>query len=237
MVSLAKAFCLLPFSAAVGRAVLNRFAISLVVLVGAACTVPEPPEVSNAVRVVDHCDPNGSYLSKATFRWFPSTLSFNDWVEACGRILGAMRESPLWCGSHPDTYRILWLHSFSSWPATRSRYPPTMVRVSRRDSVWIATAVQLASSANLVEITRLERRLSDTDSSEMLAAVREFGLWTRKDFARTEAFDGEGWVIEGRRGAGYYPIIRANAESEAVEQLARVFWRLGGLEPDLLRPR
>ena len=45
------------------------------------------------------------------------------------------------------------------------------------------TAVQFGDSRKRNEILRRQRTLSDDEAREMLAAVSEFELWTRRDFS------------------------------------------------------
>jgi hypothetical protein len=209
-------------------------------LAGAACSPPELPEVWDAVRIAPHCEgsPKDRHFPAEIFRWLPERHPTIDWTQGPSQILDAMREPLLSCGVGSESYRILWLHSFSSWPPTISRYPPTMVRMSRRDSTWLVTAVQLASSVNRKEVMRHERTLSESESQEALAAVSAFGLWKRKDFAwNSDVDDGEMWVVEGRRGTGYHPVLLGNAEREAVHQLAIIFLKMAGIKPSLLGGR
>src|SRR5262249_32289290 len=131
--------------------------------------------------------------------------------------------------------RVLWMHSFGSNPPTRSRWPPTMVRMSHERGVWTATVVQLASLLNHREVMRRSRHLSDDESREMLKAVGDFGPWTRNDFAQDlNVNDGAMWLVEAKQGTRYHPMILVNADRQAIDRLASVFWRLGGLDPQML---
>jgi hypothetical protein len=149
-----------------------------------------------------------------------------------------MREPPLACGTQPESYRLLWMHSFSETPRDGvSHYPPTMVRFSKMPDGWRATAVRLAGSINRQEIYRHERMLTPDDGQELLRAIDTFGLWSRHDFAfDARVFDGANWLIEGRRGTAYHPVVLWNADRAAVQRLARVFARLAGIDKGTMVP-
>ena len=69
----------------------------------------------------------------------------------------------------------------------------------------------------------------------MLQAVNAFGPWRRPDFSQdVNVSDGAMWILEARRDARYHPSMLLNAEREAIDRLASVFWRLGGLDPRML---
>jgi hypothetical protein len=214
-------------------------AASLVILAAVACAPPQLPEVSNGVPVAAEC--GGSIESRffpgERLRWFPKQpIPVADWTRGAAEILEVMREPPLSCGAQPDSYRILWLHSFSSWPPTGvSKFPPTMVRVSFVDDAWTLTAVQLAGSVNRKETMRSGRRLTEEEALYVLATVNGFGLWNRKDFAwDTGVMDGALWVVEGRRGRGYHPAFLANVDEKATGKLAAVFFNLAGIDSIVL---
>ena len=88
-----------------------------------------------------------------------------------------MREPPLSCGVQLESYRILWIQSFSESPPNAiSKWPPTMVRISKSNAAWVVTGVQLAGSVNRKEIERRERTLIEAESLEMLVGGRR--IWT-----------------------------------------------------------
>ena len=146
-----------------------------------------------------------------------------------------MHEPSLSCGAEPDSYRILWVHSFSSWPPKGSKWPPTMVRISKSSVAWVVTAVQLAGSVNRKETARHERALTEDESREMLAVVSGFGLWNRRDFAQVDGvMDGALWVVEGRRGTGYHPVFLVNADEGAIRKLALVFLNMARIKTSML---
>jgi hypothetical protein len=200
-----------------------------VILTGLACSEPELPEISNAMQVMTLCagEAENRYFPGGMFRSVPANLPVG-WAHEPAQILEAMHEPPLSCGAEADSYRILWVHSFSRWP-------PTMVRMRRRGDTWDMTAVQLAGLVDRKVVARHERALSDGESREMLAAVSGFGLWNRNDFAwDRDVDDGAMWIIEGRRGTGYHPVVLINADRKAVQKLAVVFFQTAGINPIVL---
>jgi hypothetical protein len=220
--------------------ILTRYGLAagFLILTAVACVEPDLPEISNAVQVTPRCEDTaeGSYLPAEMFRLLPKLPSpSGDWTRGPSQILEAMHEPQLSCGVHPDSYRVLWLHSFSNWPPTRSAWPPTVVRASQSNGRWTLTAVQLAGSVNQEEVLRRERLLSQAESQEMSVAVGRFNLWTRQDFSwNRDANDGAMWVVEGRRGRTYHPAILINSDSEAIDRLAGVFLRMAGIDPRML---
>jgi hypothetical protein len=219
------------------RALCRLSAVVLLTVVLDACSSPELPDVWNAVAVAAQCEGSGEsrYFPADMFRWLPKGTPASEWTRGPSQMLEAMREPSLACGAAPESYRILWIHSFSSWPPTVSKWPPTMIRMSRSSDGWSVTAAQLAGSVNRKEVMRYTRTLSNEESREMLAAVSEFGLWNRKDFAiNVGVDDGEMWVVEGRRGTGYHPALLVNADREAIRKLAIVFLEMAGIKASLL---
>src|SRR4051812_30875504 len=150
------------------RTISGASAVGLFMIAAAACSSPEPPKVSNAVRVAPQCEGTTAsrYFPAGMVRWFPKSQSADDWTRGPSEILDAMHEPSLSCGVEPQSYRILWGHSFSGWPPTVSKWPPTMVRISQSDDTWMVTAVQLAGSVNRKEVLRHERRISGAESEE-----------------------------------------------------------------------
>src|SRR5258707_910319 len=123
-----------------------RWSVAALLLVaGVACSQPELPEVWNGVRAADQCEggPESHYFPADIFHALPKSQPGDrwSWTRGPSLILDAMHEPPLSCGAQPDSYRFLWIHSFSNWP-------PTMVRVSQNGEAWEVTAVQLAGSVN-----------------------------------------------------------------------------------------
>jgi hypothetical protein len=160
-----------------------------------------PPEVMNAVRVARDA-------KAMQVRWLSANLSDQP------RGLDAMREPSLSCGDEPDSYRILWRHSFTSWGAA-------MVRMSRSKDSWVMTAVQFGDSRKRNEVLRRSRILSEEEARSVSAAVNEFELWTRKDFSRNpNVDDGDAWMVEGRRGSAYHPVFCINAVDSELRKLA-----------------
>jgi hypothetical protein len=98
---------------------LRGFYLASLLLMSAlsACSSPEPPEVMNAVRVAQRCEgeSDSRYFPFEIFRSLPAKLS--DEPRGLGQLLFSMREPSLSCGDEPDSYRILWRHSFTSWGA------------------------------------------------------------------------------------------------------------------------
>jgi hypothetical protein len=215
-----------------------RLAASFLILTAVACAQLELPEISNAVRVAPRCEgtAESSHLPAAMFRSLPNLQSAGfEWTRGPSEILEAMHEPALSCGVQADSYRILWLHSFSNWPTTRSAWPPTVVRASRNNGRWKLIAVQLAGSVNREVVLRRERVLSEVESEEILGAVSRFMLWSRQDFARNrDALDGAMWVVEGRLGRTYHPAILINSDREAIDKLAGAFLRMAGIDPRML---
>ena len=110
-----------------------------------------------------------------------------------------------------------------------------MVRMSQDRNIWTSTVVQLASLVNRREVLRRTRVLSASESREMLQAVSAFGPWDRKDFSHdVNAVDGASWLVEARRGTRYHPMILINADREAIDRLATVFWQISRLDPHML---
>jgi hypothetical protein len=215
-----------------------RCSAVLVALSIAACSSSELPEVSAgnlAIRVEPDCRAaRNAHLTSAMFEFLPSSFGARA-VSTASQVLASMEEPILWCGTLPDGYRLLWMHSFSGHPPTRSRWPPTMVRMSQERGVWTSTVVQLASLINQRDVIRRTRTLSGAESREMLLAVSAFGPWTRKDFAQdVSVLDGATWLVEARLTNRYHPIILVNAAREEIDRLAAVFWRLGGLDAQML---
>ena len=181
----------------------------------------------NAVRVAQPCegDADSRYFPFEIFRSLPANLS--DESRGLGQLLHAMREPSLSCGDEPDSYRILWRHSFTSWGAA-------MVRMSRPQDSWVMTAVQFGDSMKRNEVLRRERTLSDQEARDMLAAVSGFELWTRRDFSwNPNADDGAAWMVEGRRGTAYHPVLLINADELQVRNLAFAFWKSAGIKTKL----
>ena len=202
---------------------LSTFLVGLLI----ACSSQELPDIENAARVSPRCEGKAEdrYFHPENFRALP----FNQfvWPQQMGRMLDAMREPALSCGDEPDSYRILWLHSFPNWGSA-------MVRVSRRTDSWWMTAVQFGNSLKHDEVLRRERLLSDAESAEMLAAINRFGLWSRQDFAwNRDVLDGGSWMIEGRRGALYHPVFLVNADEDQARRLAFTFWNFAGIKTKL----
>jgi hypothetical protein len=206
----------------------HRFAIHifLTVLAGVmtGCSSPAPPEVTNAVPVLPRCDVEGEtrYFRPEMFRAMPL-----DWPLVMGRMLDAMREPALSCGTEPDSYRILWVHSFTNWGSA-------MVRMSRWDASWRMIAVQFGDSVKHDEVLRRERTLSTDEARAMLDAASEFGLWNRPYFSWDQgSTDGASWTVEGRRGTSYHPVVLVNAHESQIRKLAFTFWRIAGIKTRL----
>ena len=218
---------------------LGPLATALLTVWSIACSPLVMPEVSNAVPVASKCESSSeSRYFPAEFRWLPTGQSALTWTRGPSTILEAMQEPPLSCGDAPESYRILWLHSFSSSPPTIGRYPPTMVRMSWNNGRYSVTAVQLASFLNRKELVRRERLLSGEEDYAIFLALKRFEFWTRRDFTpEPGANDGELWVVEGRRDKGYHRVFLPNVDREACRALAVVFLKTAGLDPKLLDGR
>ena len=97
-------------------------------------------------------------------------------VQLASRILSAMKEPTLWCGSSPESYRFTWMHRDSI-------RQPTAVRISRNGRGWTATAVRLTNGVNLAVAERKVGRLTSQEANRVLAAFERFGLWRRREVA------------------------------------------------------
>jgi hypothetical protein len=142
------------------------------------------------------------------------------------RVLAAMHEPSLSCGVQPDSYRVLWFTAFSD-------VPPPMVRISRIDDRWVATAVRLSGwdGRDLREIDRHERVLTEDESRQMLHAVDAFGLWNRQDTLNLPnriVLDGVTSVVEGRRGRTYHSAF-LTVDDDADGRFVRLLLKLSGM--------
>jgi hypothetical protein len=211
---------------------LRRSSSSAVLMLSSiACSTQATlPDVSNAVQVSRVCEAGaeGSYFPKGTLRSITSGRSEAEWTRPPAKILAAMREPSLACGSEPNSYRILWTHSLPG-------YPPTMVRVSWTNNRWTLTAVQLLGSMDRTEARREERQLADHEALDVLEAIDAFGLWQRRDVDWNRGVDDrELWVVEGRLGDSYHPVFLANADRRATRKLALVFLKGTAIDPQKL---
>src|SRR5262249_29408612 len=132
-----------------------RFAAVLIAVSSLGCkeSIGPLPEPALAIHAVAVCEgtPESRYFPESAVRWLRREASGGP-AAIAARILEAMREPSFACSDVPESYRVLWLHSFSSWPHDRSEFPPTMMRMSKGPQGWTATAVRLASSFNRTEI-------------------------------------------------------------------------------------
>jgi hypothetical protein len=151
-------------------------------------------------------------------------------VQLAYRILSAMKEPSLWCGSAPDSYRFTWMHRDSI-------RQPTAVRICRNGGGWTATAVRLTNGVNLAVAERNVKRLTEQEADRVLAAFERFGLWRRREAAlfgydvEYSNRDWAQWVVEGRRGSGYRAVVRDVFDDEALRELAGTVFSLIGMEP------
>lgn len=161
-----------------------RRMLSLVALLSSiGCDRPGAPEPALAMRISPQCPTAGkpTFYPDGTFDSRRFGTAIQNTVASGSRMLEGMRELPLSCGSMAESYRFLWVHSFSS----SSAWAPTMVRVTRSGAGWIAIAVRLTNAVDRKEADRREVKLTDEGSREVLAALAEFNLWQRPDFAYT----------------------------------------------------
>jgi len=215
-----------------------KIPVALLFCLVAACAPAALPEVSRARKVAPQCEgaAENRYFGAAELQ-LPPNRSKVETTAPVSKTLDAMREPSLSCGAGSNSYRVVWIHSFSDFPPKVSRYPPTAVRISEKNGTWTVTGVQLASIANRTELARNERTLAESESREVLDAVAEFGLSRRKDYAETDAYDGEVWIVEARHDDGYQAAFLANSDREACRKLARAFLKAAGINPTVLNGR
>jgi hypothetical protein len=89
--------------------------------------------------------------------------------------MASMSEPQLACGPVVESYRFVWIHSFSNWQ-------PTALRISEGER-WMIVAVRLAERRRPKVSERREERSEDEDSRQALDAFTRFGLW-QKTFGR-----------------------------------------------------
>jgi hypothetical protein len=193
------------------------------------------PEPALAVHATAKCDGalEPRYFPEAALRSMPADAY--RFVKLPALLLEAMHEPSFACGSVPESYRVLWMHSFSSWPRPVSNHPPTMIRVSNDGHGWTATAVRLAGSLNRTEIERRSRPLNVREVQQMREALEEFRFWVRADYDDTPGpNDGAMWIVEGRRGTAYHPVV--NPDGAGVQKLMLSLVRLAGTRPGRIDP-
>jgi len=191
-----------------------------------ACSepLPEVPEPSRAVHHTPVCDPGPlrSFFPDGTFE-----ADRFDLRQSGATILNAMGERSLSCGTVPESYRFLWNHSFSGMP----EWAPVAARLTRTAKGWTAVAVRLDDARHLRVAERREVALTAEAASHAVDAIGQFGLWQREPFAMSEAFDGDTWIVEGRRGTAYYVVARVNQDERALRTLALAFLKAAGMSP------
>lgn len=143
------------------------------------------------------------------------------------QTLRAMGEPVLACGASADeeTYRLTWMHSFSS-PT------PLLVRVSRRGSTVTARASRFArkpggSSVALEPVTDVSSTLTDAEWSQLLASIDRAGFWAESGALVPRGEDGSTWLVEGRRGNTYQSVARHSPDDGPFRRLALELMRLG----------
>jgi hypothetical protein len=146
-----------------------------IALAGTGCEQSALPDPQFAVRVESECpEPtNESYFFTAESVYLKSDRLIGSWPSL---QLTAMREPSLRCGEMPDSYRLLWLHSFSNWP-------PTMVRFTRDGERWKVIAVRLSSTSPRTEAERRDHLLTPGQADRMLGAISDFGFWRQHGFS------------------------------------------------------
>src|SRR5215831_4673745 len=96
-----------------------RFGALLVALSAVGCTQRPSalPEPAIAIHAMSVCEGTlqSRYFPESAVRWLPQP-SFGRNLDYAAQILDAMHESSFACGDVPESYRVLWLHSFSGWP-------------------------------------------------------------------------------------------------------------------------
>jgi hypothetical protein len=203
----------------------------LAIMALTGCDRPGRPELMFAMRVRPQCPTRGEnafYPDGAFDRGIQSASGIRFTAELGSRILAAMHEPPLSCGPLGESYRFLWIHSFSA----SSRYPPTIVRITRAGDGWMARAVRSVNAVDLREAERREVRLTDEESQQLLASVADFGVWRRSAFAyNPDVSDGESWIVEARRGTAYHVVALINVDRAAVRKLPLSFLKAAGMAP------
>ena len=155
--------------------------------------------------------------------------------ESHSQILRMMREPDLACGPSDadETYRLIWVHSFT----VRS---PLMVRVARKGHRVALRAARFAwdrETNELTTVTDVTRELEAADWSEFLGRVERHGFWAFPGRFDTQIDDGSTWLLEGRRGDAYHSASRRSPDNGAFRYLAMELVWLGQFDDPEPRAR
>ena len=100
------------------------------------------------------------------------------------------------------------------------------------------TAMDGRSGSTCERCRAQEKTLTDEESRQALAAFKQFGLWQKSSVAcAPDVHDGAVWFVEGRHGTAYRGVLRANADEEALRELALTLFKISGMDPGRIRRR
>jgi nucleotide-binding universal stress UspA family protein len=147
--------------------------------------------------------------------------------EAHQQFLRMMDEPILACGvsDADETYRLIWVHSFT----VRS---PLVVRVSRRGRRVLLRAARFAWSTEsgqlrLRTVSDIRRGLTGDDWSSLLQQAKEHEFWGLSGPLTVRGEDGSTWLLEGRRGNAYHSAARHSPDDEPFRRFAIALVLLG----------
>jgi hypothetical protein len=105
-----------------------------------------------------------------------------------------MGESSLSCGDEDgDAFRFLWLRTWGR---------PIAIRVHRSANGASVVAVELDGAGRYEAgkvCRRIERKLTDAESTAITSAVREVGFWALPTQIDDNELDGAEWIFEACR--------------------------------------
>ena len=182
------------------------------------------PRVSRAQKVLDVCPPIVDPPEAAHAFGHVESWQRQSW------LLRELGERALACGpSHADeVYRLAVVYSHST-------YSPFVVRVERSDrrvtvSGSVFQWVHGTPMASLKRTFQSQRSITESEWSELVAAIENAGFWTMEHNPEVEGLlDGSTWLIEGRRDRGHHIVEYQTSEDGSFRSLALSLIRLAGL--------
>jgi hypothetical protein len=201
--------------------------VGSVMLIACDQRVPEP---TLAQRARQPC----GQTSSATY-YFPSELFYEiratddeRYRTASSMLLASADEPPLSCGDAPhESYRFMWTHAFN--------VSPLIVRVTNDGSIWRILGIRLNSFSDRTVAERKETVLRDDQGRALRDLIDDTRFWTTPRSVRDPiGYDGDTWILEGRRDSGYHLLHRWGVREGPILQLGLALVKLSGISaPDL----
>jgi hypothetical protein len=190
-----------------------------------ALTLPSSPAYSVDVRMqCPRIDSGEFFFPRGTLnQQRPDSDSFRRYWYS--DHLKAMGEPSLSCGrspDHADSYRFLWLRTFSH---------PVTVRVDQTTDGAKVTWVELSGAGGYepgVVYTRVEKQITLDQWQQLVSALDSIDFWNMptNPLRPVHGFDGQRWILEGSQAGRYHIVDRWSPKSGRYKEACEMFLRL-----------